>query len=111
MGRKRATTLLGALLAATVASPAYPTGNPDAARPIISENCVSCHDVPGFEAKYGKAEVNAPDFQTIADQPETYSADQIRQFLQHPHYPMAKFVLSSSDIENIIAFIQSLRHQ
>lgn len=98
------------VLGLAAAAAALAGGSPDAARPIISENCVNCHDVPGIQAKYGRAEVNAPPFQSIADQPDTYTPDQIRQFLQHPHYPMAKFVLSSSDIDNIIAFIQSLRH-
>ncbi len=99
------------ILSLAAAAPVLADGNPDAARPIISENCVTCHDVPGFQAKYGRADVNAPAFQSIADQPDTYTPDKMRQFLQHPHYPMAKFVLSSADIENIIAFIQSLRHK
>ncbi len=109
--RGRNTAPIWAFLALAVSGRAFGGGDPDAARPIISEDCVACHDVPGYQAKNGKAEVNAPTFQSIADQPETYTAEQIRQFLQHPHYPMAKYVLSSADIDNLIAFIQSLRHQ
>jgi hypothetical protein len=109
--RSTSVVAIANILALALAFSAYAGGSPDAARPIISENCVACHDVPGFKAKYGRADVNAPPFQSIADRPEIYSDEQMRRFLRQPHFPMEKFVLSSTDLDDIIAFIKSLRHQ
>ena len=91
---------------------ALAAGNPDAVSGLVSEQCTACHEIPGYKSRYEKAEgVNPPPFQTIADNPDRYPVDQIRAFLQHPHYPMGKFTLSPSDIENLIAFIESLKKQ
>ena len=100
------------IVAAAVAGsgPTLAAGNPDAVSGLVSEQCTACHEIPGYKPRYEKAEgVNAPPFQTIADNPDRYPVDQIRAFLQRPHFPMGKFTLSPSDIENLIAFIESLK--
>ncbi len=99
--------LAGAML--LIGAPASAAGDPDAVRGIVAEHCTGCHEVPGYRARHGRAEVGAPSFQSIADQPETYPPDRLAAFLRQPHFPMTQFVLSRSDIDNVIAFIERLR--
>ena len=85
-------------------------GDPDAARAIVAEHCVACHEVPGFAAANGRTQVGAPPFQKIADAPQTYTAERLHHFLLKPHWPMTQFILSPTDIDNVIALIGQL-HQ
>lgn len=101
--------VLGLLLAAAASAPGRAAGNPDAARGIVAEYCTACHEVPGYVARHGRAELNAPPFQAIANRPAVYTDERLRRFLRQPHFPMAKFTLSPSDIDNLVAFIASLR--
>ena len=101
--------LAGLLLGAAAQAPAHAAGDPNAARGIVAEYCVACHVVPGYAPRYGRAPVDAPPFQTIADQPAVYTSERLHKFLQQPHFPMTKFTFSPSDIDNLIAFIESLR--
>ena len=98
-----------AMLAVMAAGPAWPEGNADAARGIVAEYCTACHVVPDYKPRFAKADVRAPDFQAIADQPDIYSRERLTTFLSKPHYPMAKFIFSASDVDNLVAFITALR--
>jgi hypothetical protein len=84
-------------------------GDTKAALGLIASECVSCHEVPGFHSPYGKASVAAPSFQVIANTPQIYTDERLRTFLRRPHFPMTKYILSSWDIDNLIAFLDSLR--
>ena len=103
-----AMSLLGG---AAHAGEALPAGRAEAARPLIAEQCIKCHVVPGFPADKVQPAVNAPSFAEIAANPARYPDSQIAAFLRQPHYPMKGFVLSRKDIANIIAFIHSLRER
>jgi len=101
------------VLAATVmlavgAHPAMAAGDANAARGIVAEYCARCHQVPGYSTK-GLETLDAPRFQAIADDSETYTAAHLRTYLRKPHWPMRQFHLSPRDIENLIAFIEDLR--
>lgn len=98
---------IAALLLA--AGPVSAASNANAVKGIVKEHCIACHEVPGYEARHGKADVPAPSFLAMAQQPETYTAARMRKFLRRPHDPMRKFTLSPADIENLIAFVQALR--
>lgn len=50
-----------------------------------------------------------PPFRAIADEPAVYTRARLTSFLRRPHYPMRKFILSPSDIDNLVAFIEGLR--
>lgn len=100
---------VGVVLAAAPAASGLAAGDADAARGIVAEYCTACHEVPGYAARHGRAEVNAPPFQAIADQPALYTEERLRRFLRQPHFPMTKFTLSPSDIDNLVAFIERLR--
>jgi cytochrome c553 len=84
-------------------------GDPDAATGLIADKCTSCHEVPGYKARFERADLGAPAFDTIAKTPDVYTPARLRAFLQKPHWPMTQFVLSPSDIDNILAFIERLR--
>lgn len=86
-------------------------GDPSAAKGIVAEHCTRCHEVPGFNPGGALPTVDAPPFQAIADAPDEYTPERLRRFLIKPHFPMSGFTLSASDIENLIAFISSLRQQ
>lgn len=100
---------VGLVLAAAPGASGLAAGDPDAARGIVAEYCTACHEVPGYAARHGRAEVSAPPFQAIADEPSVYTDERLRRFLRQPHFPMTKFVLSPSDIDNLVAFIERLR--
>lgn len=85
------------------------TGRPGAAKAIIARYCISCHAVPGFKAPKTAAELGAPSFAEIADDPERYSEQRLRTVLARPHFPMQKFILSPSDVNNLISYIQGMR--
>lgn len=98
-----------ALVACSLTTPAMAAGNPDAAKSVVAEHCTACHIVPGYPPRHERATVAAPPFQTIADQPDVYTHDKLKAFLRKPHFPMTGFILSPSDIDNLIAFIDELR--
>ncbi len=90
---------------------ALPGGNAKAARPLVAEHCIKCHAVPGFPKDRIQPAVKAPAFETIANNPQAYPEKALRAFLRKPHYPMQGFVLSKRDIDNIIAFLHTLRRK
>lgn len=83
-------------------------GDPNAAKAIVVEHCVKCHAVPGYDGA-GTPALQAPDFALLADQPEVYTPDRLRRSLTQPHWPMTQFILSKSDVENLLSYIETLR--
>jgi len=86
-----------------------PAADAYTARAIIVEHCIECHRVPGFAEEARNPSVAAPDFQAIADDRKTYTTQRLQTFLRRPHFPMREFILSESDIQKLIAFIEGLR--
>lgn len=84
-------------------------GNPDAVRGIVADHCTACHEVPGFRRSGDSATALGPSFRSIANQPELYTRARLTAFLRQTHYPMTKFIFSPSDIDNLIAFLESIR--
>jgi len=101
--------VLTAVCMAAATGTAWAAGDPDAVEGLIADRCTGCHKVPGYEARWQKADLGAPPFQAIADDPETYPPAGLRDFLQKPHWPMTEFILSPRDIDNVLAFIARLR--
>ena len=108
---KRRHVMFATALLASIDATTAVAGDADAARGLVAEHCTSCHVVPGYEARFERADIGAPSFQVIADTQAVYTDAWLTTFLQHPHYPMAGFILSASDIDNIIAFIAGLRDE
>jgi len=104
----------GLALSALVLLPFNPVraaDNPNMALGIVADHCSKCHEAPGYKVRGKDAAVMGPSFRSIANQPAVYTRARLRSFLRQPHYPMTKFVLSPSDIDNLIAYIQSLREE
>lgn len=78
-------------------------------RGLLADHCIDCHRVPGFAEEAAAPQIGAPDFQSIADDPTTYTTERLARFLRQPHFPMRRFVLSERDIQRLVAFIEGLR--
>ena len=109
--QNRAICLSAMLIAAALVSPsqASAAGDADAAKGIVVQHCVACHEVPGYSSKAGAADLGAPPFATIANNPQSYDPKELQTWLRRPHWPMQQFMLSDRDIDNLLAFIASLR--
>ncbi len=82
--------------------------DPNSVKGLVADNCSRCHFVPPYN-KSGLKSLNAPPFKDMANKPDVYTEARLRTFLQKPHYPMEPIILSTRDIDNLIAFIQSMR--
>jgi len=89
------------------ASGATPGARETAARghALAEAWCSSCHAVDRFAIPI---EHRAPAFVAVAAQPST-TALSIRVFLQTSHEPMPNFIMKKRDIDDIAAYILSLR--
>jgi mono/diheme cytochrome c family protein len=102
------TRLLPVFLALS-AAPALAAGDPDAAKGLLAEHCADCHALPGREPP--ATGLPAAAFEAIANDPAAYPEDRLRSFLQQPHWPMTAFILSPADIDNILAYLATLRQR
>jgi hypothetical protein len=50
----------------------------------------------------------APAFEVIAKDPAGYPEQHLRAFLEKPHWPITAFILSPSDIDDILAYPATL---
>lgn len=93
--------LLGELYAAAV--PAVAAGNAQAGHALARIWCSSCHMVD----LSGQARDTAPPFADIA---KRKAADRawLRAWLVAPHPPMPNFNLSRQEIDDIVAYLDSL---
>lgn len=95
--------------AAVAGPPARAAADPEAAAGLIADRCANCHQVPGYLARFERADLNAPSFEAIARDPAAYPPERMRTFLAKPHWPMTQFVLSRTEVDDILAFIDRLR--
>ena len=88
-----------------VLSTAVPAGafDVEAGRRMAEVWCSGCHIVDGD----GTSDV-APGFRQIANDPSK-TPDRLRTWLANPHPPMPNFNLSRPEIDDIIAYLESLR--
>lgn len=67
--------------------------------------CANCHVIdggnPGAAVPQGP-----PTFRTVAQQ---LSPDQLRTFLTRPHPPMPDLALTRAEIEDLVAYIETLK--
>ena len=105
--------LAGSVLACAVASIVAPiargqvAGDAETGRRLAERWCSTCH-VVGPHAEQGTS-TGAPPFEAIARMPST-TAMSLRVFLMTPHGPMPDLHLSSNEIDDLSAYIISLRH-
>ena len=99
--------MLGAMIHASEPSFAQdPLGNANQGEELARAVCVDCHAIdPGFR---GTDITGAPSFQDVADMPSATPLS-LRVFLRSPHLTMPNFALSDDQIDDLIAYIRSLR--
>jgi len=92
--------LVGLLASPTLSSAADPTNG----AALAKQWCASCHVLPGTPNQ--RAVQGPPSFRDIAiDKPP----DQLRLFLMRPHGSMPPLSLSRAEIDDLIAYIETLR--
>ena len=98
---------LNSLAVALVAS-AVPVmaaaGDVDAGKALAQTWCKSCHVV---DRTSGGTDV-VPPFAAIASD-RTLTPDRLRAFLANPRHPMPNPQLANTEIEDLVAYIQSLK--
>ncbi len=99
--------ILGAMVIASEAALAQdPLGNAVQGEDLARAVCVDCHAIdPGFR---GTDITGAPSFQDVADMPSATPLS-LRVFLRSPHLTMPNFALTDDQIDDLIAYIHSLR--
>ena len=106
-------TVLVAALAIVVAYADMPNysalADVNSVRGLVAEHCIRCHAVPGFPRHRRTRSVLAPGFVEMADKPVIYTNDRLHKFLARPHYPMGQFTFSQRNINDLVAFIKSLK--
>jgi cytochrome c len=92
------------LLAALAPSVAHAADTATGAR-LARQWCANCHVIDGTGAA-GTVAQGPPSFRTIAGR---VNAGALRAFLSHPHGQMPDLTLSRAEIDDLIAYIESLR--
>lgn len=86
------------------ATPALSQGDAEVGKRTAESWCSSCHLING----HGTAIDSAPPFRSIANDPAK-SSTYLKTWLTDPHYPMPNLELSRRQIDDLIAYIESLR--
>ncbi len=81
-------------------------GDPEAGRSLALQWCTSCH-VVDLE---GHGTDAAPPLPMLVQQ-ELRTPDQLRAWLTAPHPPMPDLALSRQEIEDIVAYLETLAPQ
>jgi mono/diheme cytochrome c family protein len=89
------------LVAAVFSGSALAAGNAENGRIVAGLWCTSCHAV-GRDATASDA---APAFTALARE---RSPEQLRGWLSEPHPPMPNLSLTRFEVEDIVAYLQSL---
>jgi mono/diheme cytochrome c family protein len=99
--------MIGAVLVgAAMAAPAMAeSGNAARGRALAEQFCAKCHAIaPGRTGP----EPAVPSFMRMAADPEQ-TRSSLRQFITLPHYEMEPQTMTSAEIDDVIAYILSLR--
>jgi len=83
--------------------------DPGAGEAIAAEHCAPCHYMPGQSSEDKGTVLLGPALDLIASESTTYTEQRIRASLQKPHWPMSGIILSPTDIDNIQAYLTTLR--
>lgn len=100
--------LLAVLLAGAALPAGAQSGGGDsvAGKALAQSWCANCHMVAPGQATATSDSV--PTFMAIAARPNV-TGDGLRAFLSEPHGRMPPLILSRNDIDNVTAYILSLR--
>lgn len=94
------------LILLPTAAGAVELGNAQLGKEYAAKVCADCHDIePGGEFSTNPA---APSFQEVADT-QGMSPRALAVWLQSSHPTMPDFILADDQIDNLIAYIMSLK--
>jgi mono/diheme cytochrome c family protein len=97
---------IAALLAAPAAVHAQEVGDQEAGHAYAKKVCAECHAVERGEKL--SPYIDLPSFQTVADSPGM-TERALAVWLQNPHPNMPNFILPQADMDNVIAYIMTLK--
>ena len=95
---------MAGVVAAAVAGPPVYAGDSASGLYLARQWCVECHVVEAGQASASDA---GPPFAEVAKNPAKTERG-LRAWLSDPHPPMPQLNLSKTEIENLLAYIQSL---
>jgi mono/diheme cytochrome c family protein len=98
--------IMGPAVLLSPASAQVTTGDPRQGQALAQEWCSSCHVIGPQQPRAGNDAV--PSFASIAHMSST-TATSLKAFLETPHPPMPDLKLSRAQIDDIVAYILSLR--
>src|SRR5215469_238973 len=104
--------LIGVATGSAAAENQSHSGDPRAGRQFAGYNCEACHVVAANQELRPLISGYAPSFPEIADRPGT-TPEALRTFLhgQHGYSTMPYPDLAPTDLENVVAYIMSLRQR
>jgi len=82
-------------------------GDPASGRAIASVECVQCHRI---SERDNDPDRTPPDFGAVANMP-TFTELAMRVFLQTPHGQMPRLQFTRTELDDIIAYLASLRRR
>jgi mono/diheme cytochrome c family protein len=107
--RRLASTGMAALLAAALMpssqSEAQSLGEPAAGKRLAMDWCIQCHRI---EREHSDSNRTPPDFGAVANMP-SFTELAMWVFLQTPHGQMPRYQFSRSEIDDLVAYLASLR--
>ena len=86
-----------------MASPALASGNADEGEALVHQECEQCH----LRDVTPRAPESPPAFRDVV-RGHKFDRDDFRSFLRRAHYPMPPKALSTSQIEDLIAYFDRL---
>jgi len=101
----RGVKLVAAALAAVCLAPLAARGDAASGERLARQWCVNCHVVNGGPLGATLPE-GPPSFRTAAGH---LNPGQMRAFLSHPHGAMPDLALTRAEIDDLIAYIDTLR--
>lgn len=97
--------VMGLALALALPAAAQTAGDARQGREVAATLCAQCHRLDPAARDQRRS---PPDLAAIADMAST-TATALRVFLQTPHGDMPRYQLSPAEMDDVIAFILSLR--
>ena len=97
---------IAALLAVPASARAEEVGDPQAGHEYAKKVCAECHAVGRGEKE--SPYLDLPSFQTVADS-AGIAERALAVWLTNPHPNMPGFILPRADMDNVIAYIMTLK--
>lgn len=101
--------VLGACMTMVAVAPASSQtfGDASAGRAIAATFCAQCHRISALDRDTDRM---PPDFAAVANMP-SFTELSMRVFLQTPHGQMPRYQFSQNELDDIIAYLASLKRR